>query len=157
MVGPQGAAYGVDTADGMLERAEREALRRGLHNAHFLKCPLDALTLPSAFADIIISTDALSHAQSKREVLTELHRVLKPGGRFVISDVYSLEPVPEHFREDTDAMAEGWAGAILRHEYIATLQELGFDALCVFEESEPYDMGPIEVVGFTVAGQRPLG
>jgi len=155
-VGPSGAVYGVDAADGMIERAERDAARRGVRNAHFVKSELEAIDLPAELADVVISNGAFSHAHEKPAAWRELFRVLKPGGRFVVSDIYATEEVPAEFRDDTDAVARGWGSAVTREQYLAVLQQCGFVELATFEESEPYVYGPIDVVSFTIAGRRPL-
>jgi ubiquinone/menaquinone biosynthesis C-methylase UbiE len=154
-VGPQGRAYGVDTADRMLARARRDAEKLGVTNAEFLKGELDATGLEDGVADLLISNCTINHAADKESVWREVYRVLKPGGRFVVSDIYATEEVPEQYRNDPQAVAECWAGAVTREEYIETLHRAGFESIRALEESSPYDKGAIQVASITLAGVRP--
>ena len=97
----------------------------------------------------------LNHVSDKRAVWREIARLLKPGGRFVVSDIYAVEPVPEIYRSDPQAIAECWAGAILKSEYLAAIEAAGLANLQILEESEPYEKGKAKVASFTLAGARP--
>lgn len=154
-VGPTGRAIGIDTADRMLARAGREALKLGVANAEFHKGTLEATGLPERTADLVISNCAINHAADKDAVWREVYRVLKPGGRFVVSDIYSLAPVPAQYRDDAGAVAECWAGAVPRAEYLETLARTGFADVQIREESAPYKKGAIEVASWTLTGRRP--
>jgi ubiquinone/menaquinone biosynthesis C-methylase UbiE len=154
-VGPEGRAYGVDTADRMLARARRDAEKLGVTNAEFLKGELDATGLDDSVADLLISNCTINHAADKDAVWREVFRVLKPGGRFVVSDIYATDEVPDRYRNDPQAVAECWAGAVTRETYLETLRRAGFESIRVLEESAPYDKGAIRVVSITLAGLRP--
>ncbi len=154
-VGPQGMVYGIDLSEGMLEKARRTAQRLGVANVRFLRAELEDLPLEDGAADLVISNCTINHAADKPRVWREIHRVLKPGGRFVVSDIYSLEPVPERYRTDPQAVAECWAGAVTREEYFLQMKEAGFPEARVLEESEPYPKGAIRVASVTLAGVRP--
>lgn len=154
-VTPKGRAYGIDTADRMLARARRDAEKLGVTNAEFLKGELDATGLDDESADLLISNCTINHAADKDAVWSEVFRVLKPGGRFVVSDIYATEEVPEQYRNDPQAVAECWAGAVTRRAYLDTLTRVGFESIRVLEESSPYDKGAIQVVSITLAGVRP--
>jgi len=156
-VGPQGMVYGIDLSEGMLDKARRTAERLGIANARFLRAELEELPLANGSADLVISNCTINHAADKLRVWEGIHRVLKPGGRFVVSDIYSLEPVPAQYREDPQAVAECWAGAVTREEYFRQLEQAGFPEVRVLEESQPYDKGPIRVASLTVAGFKPGG
>lgn len=156
-VGSTGHAYGIDTAEGMLARARSQAEALGVENATFIQSELESLDLPDRGVDLVLSNCTINHARNKAKVWSEVFRILRPGGRFVVSDIYATLPVPEQYREDPKAVAECWAGAVERHEYFATLEAAGFHKIELLEESEPYDKGEIEVASFTVTGQRPGG
>jgi ubiquinone/menaquinone biosynthesis C-methylase UbiE len=94
-VGDQGFVYGIDIADGMIEKAVKTAENLGVTNVKFIQCPLDSLQLGDEVADLVISNCTLNHASDKQTVWNEIYRILKKGGRFVISDIYSTTPVPE--------------------------------------------------------------
>lgn len=157
MVGTEGFAYGVDTAKGMLAAARRNAEKMGISNVEFFESTFDKIPLPDETADLVISNCSINHAADKPKVWAEVFRVLKPGGRFVVSDIYSSVEVPEAFRNDPEAVAECWAGAVPREAYLSTLISTGFNRIRILEESDPYPKGKIEVSSFTVTGKRPGG
>ena len=113
--------------------------------------------LPDRVADLAISNCTINHAGDKPAVWSEIARVLKPGGRFVVSDIYALQPVPEAYRNDPVAVAECWAGVVTREEYLVTVAGAGLHRIEILEESAPYDKGQIRVASFTLAGKRPGG
>lgn len=154
-VGPEGHAYGIDITEAMLDKARKTATRRGITNTTFLRADLEALPLPDASVDWVTSNCVLNHASDKLKVWQEITRILKPEGRFVVSDIYAVEPVPEAYRNDPAAVAECWAGAILKKEYLATLTVAGLVDLTIYDESQPYDKGKAVVASFTIAGVRP--
>lgn len=153
-VGPTGHAYGVDMADGMLEKARRTAEKLGIANATFLRAPLDGIPLPDASVDWVASNCALNHATDKAAVWREIARVLKPGGRFVVSDIYAVETIPDAYRNDPEAVAECWAGAVSRKEYLDHVAGAGLVDVRVTEESQPYEKGKAIVASFTVHGAK---
>jgi len=154
-VGPTGKAYGIDITDRMLDKARRTAAKLGLQNAEFLRADLEELPLSDASVDWITSNCVLNHANDKPRVWREIARVLKRGGRFVVSDIYALEPIPERFRSDPEAIAECWAGAIPKSEYLEAIDAAGLTAVEILEESAPYKKGQAVVASFTIAGSRP--
>lgn len=154
-VGPNGFVWGIDIADGMLEKARSTAERLGVHNVRFEKSELEKLPISSASVDVVVSNCVLNHAREKSKVWAEIYRVLKPGGRFVVSDIYSSVPVPDEFRLDPAAVAECWAGADTRDVYLATVEGAGFRDVAVLDESAPYPKGSIEVSSFTIKGAKP--
>jgi ubiquinone/menaquinone biosynthesis C-methylase UbiE len=83
-----------------------------------------------------------------------VYRILKPGGRFVVSDIYATSPIDEKYRNDPEAIAECWAGAVTRSEYLTMLENAGFKNIRIFEESNPYEKGQAEVASFTVSGDK---
>ncbi|MGE5429859.1 MAG: methyltransferase domain-containing protein [Syntrophomonadaceae bacterium] len=154
-VGEKGFAYGIDISDGMLEKAAKNAEKLGIMNARFIKSELEKLDLESNIGDLVISNCTINHAHDKSAVWNEIYRVLKKGGRFVISDIYSIEAVPEEYRTDPAAVAECWAGAVPKEEYLAVVTQAGFTGVEILEESRPYEKGKIQVVSFTLAGKKP--
>jgi ubiquinone/menaquinone biosynthesis C-methylase UbiE len=150
--GAEGFVYGIDISDGMLEKAIKNVKKFNIKNVKFLKNELEKIELPDETADLIISNCTINHSQNKRAVWSEIYRLLKPNGRFVISDIYSTKPVPEEYRNDPVAVAECWAGAVTKEEYFEQMGFAGFGFVDVLEESKPYSKGKIEVVSFTIAG-----
>jgi len=153
-VGPTGHVYGVDVAEGMLEKARRMAEKLGVTNLEFRRSEIEKLDLPDQVADLVTSNCTMNHAADKSAAWAEVYRILKPGGRFVVSDIYALHEVPVSFRSDPKAVAECWAGAVERELYLETLSACGFSDIEVLEESAPYKKGAIEVASFTVSGQK---
>jgi arsenite methyltransferase len=154
-VGPEGHAYGIDITEGMLDRARKTATKLGVTNATFLHADLADLPLPDESVDWVTSNCVLNHASDKLKVWREIGRILKPGGRFVVSDVYAVQPIPQPYRNDPAAVAECWAGAVTKDEYLATLAAAGLVDVTIIEESQPYEKGKAMVASFTIAGTRP--
>jgi len=154
-VGPAGFAYGVDLAEGMLAKARRTAEKLGVKNVRFVQSELEAIDLPRSIADLIVSNCTINHSGDKSAVWSEIHRLLRKGGRFVVSDIYAVEPVPEQYRNDPAAVAECWAGAVTKDEYLATVAAAGLEDVQILEESAPYPKGAISVVSLTLSGRKP--
>jgi len=154
-VGPSGHAYGVDVAEAMRDKARRTAEKLGIANATFLASSFDRIALPDAVADWIVSNCALNHAADKPAVWREIARILKPGGRFVVSDIYAVADVPAVYRDDPEAVAECWAGAVRKDEYLAHIALAGLAEVRILEESKPYEKGKVTVASFTLTGKRP--
>ncbi len=153
-VGETGFAYGVDVTDGMIQKAEATALKMGVENVKFIKSDLENIDLPDETAHLIISNCTLNHVANKTAVWNEIYRLLKNGGRFVISDIYSSEPVPAEFANDPAAVAECWAGSIPKDEYLRIIKSVGFKQVKILEESKPYPKGMIEVSSFTITATK---
>lgn len=155
IVGQSGFVYGVDLTEQMIRKAETTAEKLGVSNVRFVRAELEAIPLPEATAHLIISNCTINHSGDKERVWQEVYRLLKPGGRFVVSDIYSETDVPEEFSKDPEAVAECWAGAITREKYLDILNKTGFNTIKILEESQPYDKGKIKVSSFTVSGYKP--
>lgn len=154
-VAPEGRAYGIDITETMLDKARKTAEKMGVGNASFLRADLEALPLPDASVDWVTSNCVLNHASDKSKVWREIARILRPGGRFIVSDIYAVEPIDEVYRSDPSAIAECWAGAILKPDYLATIVAAGLVDVEILEESAPYAKGKALVASFTIAGARP--
>ena len=137
-VGPTGKAYGLDMTDEMLELARKNQSDSGLTNVEFLKGEIEAIPLPDASVDVIISNCVINLSGDKDRVLAEAFRVLKPGGRFAVSDVVVRGPVPEAIRKSLDLWVGCIAGAMEETEYIGKLERAGFTAIGV-EPTRVYD------------------
>lgn len=153
-VGENGYVYGIDISDGMLEKARRTAKRLGITNVEFINSPLEKIALDDNRANLVISNCTINHAADKQVVWNEIYRILNKGGRFVISDIYSSEPVPEEYRNDPVAVSECWAGSVTRSEYLEQLEKAGFSEIAILEESAPYHKGKIMVSSWTITGKK---
>ena len=153
-VGKIGFVYGIDISDGMLEKARRNVEKFGVSNVSFVRSELEKLDLPDKVADLVISNCTLNHASDKQAVWNEIYRILKKGGRFVISDIYATSAIADEYRNDPVAVAECWAGSVTRAEYMLHLEKAGFASVEILEESAPYAKGNAEVCSFTIAGKK---
>jgi SAM-dependent methyltransferase len=125
-VGPTGKAYGLDMTDEMLELARRNQAEAGVENAEFLKGTIEDVPLPDASVDVVISNCVINLAAEKDPVLREAYRVLAPGGRFAVSDIVILRPLPEPARRAMRLWTGCVAGALLDTEYVDKLTAAGF-------------------------------
>ncbi len=140
-VGPTGKAYGLDMTDEMLALARENQRRAGVDNVEFLKGELEDIPLPNASVDVIISNCVVNLSTDKDRALAEAYRVLKPGGRFAISDVLfqgDLGLVPPELIEDVNAWSACIAGALEEGDFLARLSRAGFDDPSV-EVTNVYD------------------
>ena len=126
-VGPTGKAYGLDMTDDMLALARRNAAEAGVTNVEFLKGQIEEIPLPDASVDVIISNCVINLSADKRRVLAEAFRVLKPGGRFAVSDVVVRGEVPAEVRKNMEMWVGCVAGALEESEFLALLAEAGFE------------------------------
>jgi arsenite methyltransferase len=125
-VGPTGRAYGLDMTDEMLALAEKNRQERGVQNAHFLKGHIEQIPLPNASVDVIISNCVINLSGDKPRVLREAFRVLKPGGRFAVSDVVVQGELPADLRQGMELWAGCIAGALEETTYPQLLSDAGF-------------------------------
>lgn len=153
-VGETGFAFGIDISDGMLKKAQKNADKLRVQNVKFIKSTLEEIELPDETVNLVISNCTINHARDKFKTWSEINRILKKGGRFVVSDIYSSEEVPEEYRNDPVAVAECWAGATTKDDYLETLQKVGFKNIDIIEESAPYEKGKIMVSSFTITGTK---
>jgi len=125
-VGATGKAYGLDMTDEMLALALENKAKAGATNVEFLKGHIEAIPLPSNTVDVIISNCVINLSGDKHQVLTEAFRVLKPGGRFAVSDIVVREGLPEPVKESMALWTGCVAGALEEQEFLNLLTEVGF-------------------------------
>ena len=125
-VGPTGKVYGLDMTDEMLALANENKRRAGADNVEFLKGDIEQIPLPDASVDVIISNCVINLSADKRKVLSEAYRVLKPGGKFAVSDVVVRGFVPAEVRSSMELWIGCIAGALEEQEFIRLLREAGF-------------------------------
>ncbi len=126
-VGPTGKAYGLDMTDEMLALALENRAKAGATNVEFLRGHIESIPLPSNTVDVIISNCVINLSGDKRAVLTEAFRVLKPGGRFAVSDVIVREGLPDAVKENMAMWTGCVAGALEESEFIGLLTAVGFE------------------------------
>jgi ubiquinone/menaquinone biosynthesis C-methylase UbiE len=130
-VGPTGTAYGLDMTDEMLALAQRNAADAGVSNVHFLKGEIEAIPLPAASVDVIISNCVINLSVDKRAVMIEMARVLKPDGRIGISDVVAEDRLTSEERAARGSYVGCIAGALSKGEYEELLAAAGFEQISV--------------------------
>jgi len=138
-VGPSGKVYGLDMTEEMLALARENQRRAGATNVEFLKGEIEAIPLPDQTVDVVISNCVINLSTDKDRVLREAFRVLKPGGRFAVSDVIVRGPVPDDVRRSVELWVGCVAGALQEHEYRAKLEAAGFTDVTV-EPWRVYDL-----------------
>jgi SAM-dependent methyltransferase len=126
-VGPSGKAYGLDMTDEMLSLARENQKKAGATNVEFLKGEIEHIPLPDNSVDVIISNCVINLSADKDQVIREAFRVLKPGGRFAVSDVVTRGQVPEGLRRDMLLWVGCIAGALEENEYKSKLNAAGFE------------------------------
>jgi SAM-dependent methyltransferase len=154
-VGPTGFAYGLDMTDEMLALAEKNRQERGVQNARFLKGHIEQIPLPNDSVDVIISNCVINLSGDKPRVLREAFRVLKPGGRFAVSDVVVQGELPGELRKSMELWAGCIAGALEENTYRQLLADSGFEAVGV-EVARVYDaqdLAASECCGDSLAAQ----
>ncbi len=138
-VGPTGKAYGLDMTDEMLALARENQRKAGVENAEFLKGEIEHIPLPDNSVDVVISNCVINLSGDKDRVLREAFRVLKPGGRFAVSDVVTRGEVPADLRQNMLLWVGCIAGALQDDQYAAKLAKAGFDGIGI-EPTRIYDI-----------------
>jgi len=139
-VGPEGKAYGLDMTDEMLALARENQAKAGVENVEFLKGEIENIPLPDDSVDVIISNCVINLSADKDRVMREALRVLKPGGRFAVSDVVVRGEVPAEIRRNIELWVGCVAGALSEDEYRGKLRRAGFEAI----EIEPTRIYKVE-------------
>lgn len=130
-VGATGKVYGLDMTDEMLELARANQVKAGITNVEFLKGDIEHIPLPDNSIDLIISNCVINLAPDKDRVLTEAFRVLKPGGRFAVSDIVIRGQMPTEIRQSIELWAGCIAGALEETEYVRKLKQAGFEQISI--------------------------
>lgn len=147
-VGPTGKAYGLDMTDEMLALARENQRQAGLTNVEFLKGEIESIPLPDNSVDVIISNCVVNLSGDKRRVIGEAYRVLKPGGRFAVSDVVVRGEVPSDVRESMELWVGCVAGALTEQDFHSYLSQAGFEDIGIeptriyqFEDAKAFLQG----------------
>jgi arsenite methyltransferase len=138
-VGPSGKAYGLDMTDEMLALARENQRKAGIANAVFLKGEIEAIPLPDESVDVIVSNCVINLSADKSRVFAEAFRVLRPGGRFAVSDVVVRGAVPEEIRRNVELWIGCVAGALEEADYTAGLARAGFSGIEI-QPTRVYDI-----------------
>lgn len=133
-VGKTGKVIGVDMTDEMIKKAEENASKGNYSNVEFKKGDIEALPIDDASIDAIISNCVINLAPNKAKVFQEAYRVLKQGGRLMVSDVVLTKPLPENLKNDNELLVGCISGAIPREEYLNLLRKTGFSDVTIHKE-----------------------
>jgi ubiquinone/menaquinone biosynthesis C-methylase UbiE len=154
-VGPAGRVIGIDMTPEMIARARSLAAERGYTNVEFRLGEIESLPVESASVDVVLSNCVLNLVPDKARAFAEMHRVLRPGGRFVVSDIVSRGEVPDSIRNDSVLWAGCVAGAIDEAQYLQGLRQVGFQDIEVLE-SRTYEASDdvYEFLSITVRGWK---
>ncbi|MEL4105728.1 methyltransferase domain-containing protein [Oscillospiraceae bacterium WX1] len=136
LTGPDGLAVGLDITDAMLQEASRAADEAGMTNTRFVMGDIEALPFDSNFFDAVMSNCVINHARDKAAAYREIYRVLKNGGRFVVSDAVTKSPLPDSVKNDPEAWAQCFGGAVTEQEYLKSVQEAGFEEIIILKRRE---------------------
>lgn len=132
--GAEGKVIGIDFTPIMIEKARTNAEKLGLNNVEFREGDIDAMPLSNAVADVVVSNCVLNLVPDKQKVISEIHRVLKSGGHFSISDIVLVGELPNTLRQDAEMYAGCVAGAIQRVDYLKLISDTGFVNITVQKE-----------------------
>lgn len=138
-VGPSGKAYGLDMTDEMLNLARRNAAQAGVTNVEFLKGHIEQIPLPDDSVDVVISNCVINLSTDKAKVLAESARVLRPGGRFAVSDVIADADIDEATRQDVQQWTGCIAGALTRDDFERTLRSAGLTDVEIIDTHRVHD------------------
>jgi len=137
-VGDKGKVFGVDMTDEMLEKARDNAKKGGITNVEFRKGDIEDLPIEDNSIDVIISNCVINLAPDKEKVFREAYRVLKTGGRLMVSDVVLVKPLPEELLNNKDLLIGCVSGAILKEDYISLLEQAGFTEITIHKETPAF-------------------
>lgn len=136
LVGETGLVVGLDLTPEMIAKAVENADLAGIRNIHFMVGDIERLIFEDQSFDAVMSNCAINHAHNKTTVFHEIHRILKPTGKMVISDAVSKIPLPEHIKNDPEAWAACFGGAVTEWEYLQSIKTAGFVGIEILKRRE---------------------
>jgi ubiquinone/menaquinone biosynthesis C-methylase UbiE len=161
-VGPSGKAYGLDMTDEMLALARENQRKAGVTNVEFLRGEIEHIPLPDNSVDVVISNCVINLSADKDQVLREVFRVLKPGGRFAVSDIVTRGEMPEQLRGDMQLWAGCIAGALQDTDYAAKLaaagfKQIGIESTRIYTAEDARDFLEAKHAGLAAIGEQIAG
>jgi SAM-dependent methyltransferase len=135
-VGKKGRVIGVDMTPEMIEKAKANAKDWGFGNVEFKLGEIESLPLPDRSVDVVISNCVINLSPEKPKVFSEIYRVLRSGGRFMVSDIVLTKPLPAELKESVGAYVGCIAGAVLKGEYLSAIKVAGFRNVEIMEEAD---------------------
>lgn len=153
LTGVEGKAVGLDITQAMIDAAHVNAEGIGVSNAWFIKGDIENLPFDEAVFDAVISNCVINHAKSKKKVFNEIFRVLKKGGRFVISDAISKNPLPKEIKNDPEAWSQCFGGAVTEKEYLDSIMSSGFTNIEILKRRE-YIKNGYDFISLTIRATK---
>ncbi len=141
-VGPKGKVIGVDMTPEMVARAEKNRAPGNFGNVEFRLAEIEKLPFADRTFDVVISNCVINLSPHKRKVFQEAFRVLKPGGRLVISDIVAIQPLPHSLKNSIESYTGCIAGAALKNEYLKEIKAAGFEKIRILEELQYPESSP---------------
>jgi len=154
ITGGSGFVFGVDISGAMIEQAQKDLNFRKIQNVKFLLSNFEELPLESDSVEVIISNCALNHTQDKLLVFSEMYRVLKNCGRFIISDIVAEVELSDEIKNDPDARAQCYGGAVTTEQLWKVIQLSGFQEIEILEKSEPYSKNGVILRKMTLKANK---
>ena len=136
LTGPHGMATGLDLTVAMVSIAKENAAQTGVQNAIFVEGDIESLPFPDESFDGIMSNCVINHAPDKLKVYREIRRVLRTGGRFVVADAVSKNPLPADVKNDPEAWGQCFGGAVTEKEYLEAIKTAGFTEIYILNRRE---------------------
>jgi len=152
-VAPEGKAVGLDITQAMIDAANLNEDGINLSNVWFVKGDIEALPFGDGVFDVVISNCVINHAKSKNKAYSEIFRVLKNGGRFVISDAVTKNPLPPEVKNDPEAWAQCFGGATTEEEYLNSIMSSGFNDIKVLKRRE-YIKNNYDFISITIMAKK---
>lgn len=153
IVGSTGKVTGLDLTPEMVIKARARIAEEKVDNVNFINGTIEALPLHDQSFDVVLSNCVINHSRDKTKVYREIWRVLKPGGRFVVSDAVSKEPLPQGVKNDPEAWAQCYGGAVTAEEYLSLIKAAGFDEVQILHKRE-YLKNGFDFVSLTLLGLK---
>lgn len=147
--GPEGLAIGLDLTESMVIQAIANATKEKIKNAAFTQGDIENLPFKEEIFDGVISNCVINHARDKNKVYREIHRVLKPNGRFVVADAVTKDPLPAEVKNDPEAWAQCFGGAVTEEEYLDSILTAGFGKVEILNRRE-YRKNGYDFISLTI-------
>lgn len=147
--GLEGSAVGLDLTEAMIEKAILNAREKDAGNTSFICGDIENMPFDSNMFDAVISNCVINHARDKNRVYKEIHRILKNGGRFVVSDAVTKVPLPDSVKNDPEAWAQCFGGAVTEEEYLDSIREAGFQQIDILTRRE-YIKNDYDFISLTI-------
>lgn len=153
LTGLTGLAVGLDITQAMIDEALRISEGVGIGNTRFYKGDIESLPFESSFFDAVMSNCVINHAKDKEKVYREIFRVLNTNGRFVVSDAVTKHPLPDEIKNDPDAWAQCFGGAITEDDYFSKIVNSGFSSIDILKRRE-YVKNGYDFISLTIRAYK---